>query len=143
MIVKKLLTHYIHFRREQVVTWRPRKVVVAPTQFWVQVRETKSGDNEPMYPHLSAFMLNLLCLPHSSATVERVFSSINRMKTKLRNRLSSNTIGSILHTKRLISDKNCYDFELPKAMVKRMNNQMYKQNSQQNTADSDDDNVDD
>ena len=65
------------------------------------------------------------------------------MKTKLRNRLSSNTIGSILHTKRLISDKNCYDFELPKAMVKRMNNQMYKQNSQQNTADSDDDNVDD
>lgn len=113
---------------------------LTPTQFWVKVRETKRGDNEPMYyPHLSAFMLNLLCLPHSSATVERVFSCINRMKTKLRNRLSSKNISGMLHTKRLLSKDNCHDFQITKEMRKRMNSDMYKRNFQQETSDSSDD----
>ena len=105
-----------------------------PTQFWVKVRDMKRGDNELIYPHLSALMLNnLLCLPHSSATVERVFSSITRMKTKLRNRLSSKTMSGILHTKRLLSNDNCHDFEILTSMRKRMNNEMYMKNSQDKT----------
>lgn len=117
------------------------------TQFWVKVRDTKTGDNEPMYPHLSTLMLNLLCLPHSSATVERVFSSINRMKTKLRNRLSTKTISGLLHTKRIISNDNCHGFEIKKEMVKRMNSEMYKNKCEQKTAAettaADDDEVED
>lgn len=71
---------------------------ITPVKFWIAVRDLKTEDSDPVFSHVSSFMLNLLCLPHSSATVERVFSAVNRMKTKLRNKLSSATISGMLHT---------------------------------------------
>ncbi len=101
----------------------------APIQFWLSIKNAKLGNGDPMFLNVSKFMLNLLCLPHSSATVERVFSEINRMKKKLRNRLSTKTITGILHTKRLTKDKNCYNFALPTGIVYLMNSDMYKEDS--------------
>ena len=42
-----------------------------PTKFWKAVKEIKSGERKIMFPNLPFLMLNLLCLPHSSATVDR------------------------------------------------------------------------
>ena len=36
------------------------------------------------YPQLSAVMLRVLCIPHSNAESERVFSAVGRMGTKFR-----------------------------------------------------------
>lgn len=52
-----------------------------------------------MFPLLAQFVQNLLTLPHSSANVERLFSSINLMKTKIRNRLTTDTLTGLLFTK--------------------------------------------
>ena len=81
----------------------------------------KSGDGNSMFPNLSSVMLNLLCLPHSSATVERVFSAVNRMKTKIRNRLST--------SKRLVEKNTCFNFTVPSEMVRMMNSDIYKNKS--------------
>lgn len=62
---------------------------------------------------------------HSSETVERVFSTINRIKTKLRNRLSTKTITEMLHTKRSILNCNCHALEISKEMLKRMYSEIY------------------
>jgi hypothetical protein len=44
----------------------------------------------------------LLCLPHSSANIERIFSSVNVIKTKQRNALNSESIEGILNSKTAI-----------------------------------------
>lgn len=72
-------------------------------------------------------MKNLLTLPHSSATVERVFSSVNRMKTKLRNKLSTETLTGLLHTQRLMSksDVHCYNLDVSEKMLSYFNKDIY------------------
>lgn len=57
----------------------------------------------------------MLILPHSSECVERLFSSINLIKTKLRNQLFTETLTGILYSKSLTNSKNsCYYFSLKK-----------------------------
>lgn len=68
-------------------------------QFWSDVRNLKLGNTTVAFPTLCRFVENILCLPHSSANVERVFSAVNLLKTNQRNRLEISTISGILHTK--------------------------------------------
>lgn len=95
--------------------------------FWINVSKEKKGDGSPMYPILSKFMLSLCCLPHSSASVERIFSAVNLLKTKQRNSLCTETLNGILHSKRLISSENsnCYQFNVTKKMLLLMRRDMY------------------
>ena len=44
------------------------------------------------FPLISSLLARIVVLPASSADVERVFSSLKRIKTPLRNRLSSTTL---------------------------------------------------
>lgn len=90
-------------------------------QFWKQNCNLKKGDDSPLYPELTKFVSALLVLPHSSACVERIFSTINLNKTKTRNKLSSETLSGILHSKRQINENNhhCFDYNIPdKVLVK-------------------------
>ncbi len=75
-----------------------------PEEFWSTVGKTQFMDNTPMFPDLWAFMTTLLCLPHSSATVEKVFSAVNRMKKNLENRFSTETMIGLLQTKQLFRE---------------------------------------
>lgn len=72
-----------------------------------------SGGGDLMFANISEFAKNFLCLPHSSAEVERVFSAYNLIKTKLRNQLDITTCESVLLAKSLLkmTDKCCYKFE--------------------------------
>lgn len=88
--------------------------------FWNEVSLLKRGDETQMFPLLSNFIFNILSLPHSSANVERIFSHINLLKTKQRNRLSTESITSLLHSKRLFNTANCYDFEINSKMTSAM-----------------------
>lgn len=76
--------------------------------FWKSVKLQKFADDSLISPVLSRFVDHLMCLPHSSATVERVFSQMNINKTKQRNRLRSKTLCGIMHTKRVLNNSNCY-----------------------------------
>lgn len=95
--------------------------------FWDRVRKLKFGDETPMFPVLSKFMSDLLILPHSSANVERIFSSVNLMKTKQRNRLTTETLSGLLHAKRYMGGSECHDFAINKNLLKKMDKKnLYK-----------------
>ncbi len=48
------------------------------------------------WPHLVRLMTALLCLPHANADVERLFSALKLVKTRLRNRLLQRTLLMLL-----------------------------------------------
>nr|CAI5841355.1 unnamed protein product [Callosobruchus analis] len=54
--------------------------------FWSEVLNYRNGDDQP-FKDLAEFCLELLILPHSNAEVERLFSVMNIIKSKLRNKL--------------------------------------------------------
>ncbi|CAH1969775.1 unnamed protein product [Acanthoscelides obtectus] len=98
------------------------------TEFWKEVRNAKRGDNSLIFPELANFVNVLFALPHSSASVERLFFEINLNKTKMRNKLGSKTMNGILHSERLISLNNdsCFNFSVTEDIINRHNNSMYK-----------------
>lgn len=81
-------------------------------QFYNKVCNIKKGDESLMFPVLKKFLIYIFSLPHSSATVERIFSIINLNKNKLRNRLTTTTLEGILHAKSFIkvSDSSNINF---------------------------------
>lgn len=40
------------------------------SEFWTKVSKIKYADGTLMFPNLTKFVLDIMCLPHSSATVE-------------------------------------------------------------------------
>lgn len=95
--------------------------------FWKKIFSQKNYDNSESFPNLCLFVKNILSLPHSSATVERIFSAINLNKTKTRNRLNNKTIRGILHFKNVlkIQGQNSVNFDISKTMISRHKNSMY------------------
>lgn len=88
------------------------------------------------FSELTKFALDVLNHPHSNADCERVFSSVNCMKTKIRNRLNTDTINGALHTKQHLSNNgNCITFKPTKNMINCMTkNILYKNSINENDA---------
>lgn len=90
--------------------------------FWSTISKIKSATGENEFGKLSTFVFNLLCLPHSTANVERIFSAINLNRTKLRNRLKTETLEGLLYTKSLVLNSGkCYDFNISPDLIKQIN----------------------
>lgn len=70
--------------------------VESTMKFWSEVTKYRdSGGNNPFF-ELVKFAQIILSLPWSNAEVERVFSQVNLVKTKTRNRLHDETLNAIL-----------------------------------------------
>ncbi|XP_045472719.1 uncharacterized protein LOC123679267 isoform X3 [Harmonia axyridis] len=79
--------------------------------FWGKLQKYTNEMGVFEFQKLSQFVLNILSLPHSNAECERVFSKINLVKTKSRNKLITNTINGCLLTSQCVKkDGNCVDF---------------------------------
>jgi hypothetical protein len=96
--------------------------------YWRKVQNCKKGNNEDMFPVLIRFVAFIFTLPHSSATVERIFSAVNLNKTKTRNRLGSKSLSGILRTKNVLqkTQSSCFNFEITKDLIKKHNNKIYE-----------------
>lgn len=107
------------------------------TEFWENVSNVKFGSGEYKYRKLTKFVFNLMCLPHSSANVERIFSLINLNKTPLRNKLKTNTLEKLLFTKSCVNNSgNCYNFKIGNELLKKMTSKALYE-SADNSSDSD------
>lgn len=84
--IEKIVCQYntIHLQR-----WENQENTVA---FWAEVKTFMDSAGNRQFQDLAVFALNLLSLPWSNAEVERVFSQVNLVKTKLRNRLHIDTL---------------------------------------------------
>ncbi|KAF0705219.1 protein FAM200A-like [Aphis craccivora] len=78
-----------------------------------------------MFPTLSKFAKSMFCLPHSSENVERIFSTVNLIKTKQRNRCSTDTLEGLLYAKNYFKKSCCYEFETTPDHYKLFNQSMY------------------
>ena len=77
-----------------------------PENFGYAVSQEKCGD-QYRYPLLSKFMMQLLSLPHCSASAERIFSVLNNIKTKNRNSLRTETINALMRSKSMLEGLDC------------------------------------
>ncbi|XP_065576392.1 uncharacterized protein LOC136037597 [Artemia franciscana] len=73
-----------------------------PGIFWKQLSNVKDCISRPVYLEISKFMLTLCALPHSSASAERQFSILNNLKTKIRNRLQTETVSALMFAKQYV-----------------------------------------
>jgi hypothetical protein len=69
------------------------------------------GQNTQQYPVLSELAKKFLSIPATSASVERVFSQIGILDTKLRNRLNIDRLNSIVLAKHWLKQENPELFE--------------------------------
>jgi len=85
-----------------------------PDKFWTLIKELETGQ----FIDLAEFALAVLSLPHSNASCERVFSKINCIKTKSKNRLITSTVSATVITSKCLkkNNGNCICFQLTKLM---------------------------
>lgn len=77
-----------------LVKWNETKNTV---KFWAEVNEYKDAANINPYKELANIAITMLSLPHSNAEIERVFSQMNLIKNKLRNKMKTDTTNALLH----------------------------------------------
>ncbi|KAK3878626.1 hypothetical protein Pcinc_016757 [Petrolisthes cinctipes] len=66
--------------------------------------------------------MKILILPHSNAEVERIFSQMNVTKSKLRNKMGTKLVNSLLHIKYGLRRHNkcCRDYVLPAKTLEKI-----------------------
>ena len=97
-------------------------------KFWSTVAKMKNAIGEEQFPDLAAFALRALSLPLSNAVVERVFSVMSVVKTKLRNRMKIPMLNAIMRTRLylMVRDICCENFIPTRNMYQLHNSNMYQ-----------------
>lgn len=97
-----------------------------PVKFWAQVKKFTKNGSKP-YEELAGYALSCLTTPVSNAVVERVFSHVNAVKTKVRNRMSLTMLQAILRiqTTLIMTGKCCKDLSITDRMVSLFTTDMY------------------
>ncbi|KAJ4934815.1 hypothetical protein JOQ06_007597 [Pogonophryne albipinna] len=97
------------WRSIQLRKWNGTKNTLG---FWVEVWKFRdAADNNPFH-ELTMAAVSVLSLPHSNAEVERLFSQMSVVKSKLRNWMSLQTLNSILYVR--------YGLKLPANTAERI-----------------------
>lgn len=83
--------------------------------FWSEIWKFRDAADINPFQELAMAAVSVLSLPHSNAEVERVFSQMSVVKSKLRNRMSLQTLNSILYIRYglKLSGEACYEHQLP------------------------------
>lgn len=115
------------WRMLHLINWNATKDT---KQFWYEVYNFKDASNENPFKPLASFAVMLLTLPISNAEVERLFSQLNLIKTKIRNKLSVTTTNSILRIRYSLKQYNkcCHNYDIPNDIIKKIKtNETYKE----------------
>ena len=83
-LFKRALIH------ESRLVWEENKTTKAPSLQDVKARMEASGAYTGIFPEIFKLLNIILVLPVGTASVERSFSSMKQIKTRLRNRLNNN-----------------------------------------------------
>ncbi len=100
---------------------------VKTEQFWIEVKSHVDAAGERDFAELGSFALSLLALPFSNAAVERTFSEMNFIKSKLRNRMNDGLLMNILRIRAFMQRHEicCHEFEPTREMLALFNTDMY------------------
>jgi hypothetical protein len=81
-------------------------VVKNSATFWPTVLNHKNAGDSPAFQNIAQFALIILSFPNSNAVVERVFSIMNTVKTKVRNKMKTEMLTAILRIKTHLYSRN-------------------------------------
>ncbi len=81
------------FRKIKLLSWNSLET----TSFWLEVFHYQDALGAQPFKDLAGGALRMICLPVSNGEVERVFSQVNLVKDKRRNRMSTETLVAILY----------------------------------------------
>ena len=117
-----------------------------PVMFWSSVREYKGtsvGDDEDLnnnriFLEVSDFVLGKLTIAHSTAAVERTFSILSCVKTKLRNRMKSSTVEAVIRIRTYLynRDKCCKSISVSDEMLKLFTSKIYSSSDKDSCKDT-------
>lgn len=120
------------YRNIVVVNWREESVFSGnipgnSVQFWVGVRSFQNGMGEHPFQELSKWALSSLVTPASNAIVERMFSHVTNVKSKLRNRMSTEMLDAIVRIRCHLQFRGlcCRDFVPYPEMMKLFTSDIY------------------
>ncbi|CAF5221328.1 unnamed protein product, partial [Rotaria magnacalcarata] len=91
-----LVAEWKVFRKYLFVITKTTAKSASLTQRQQCIHLVKNGMTRDMYPQLSLAVEIFLCVPISTATVERDFSTMNRILTDLRNRLTTEHLEQLM-----------------------------------------------
>lgn len=131
----------IQWNNVALIDWQEKYVT---SKFWAEVKNyADAGGNKP-FGELAEFALHLLVLPFSNAEVERVFSQMNLVKCKIRNRMQNKMLNAIISIRAhmLREKKCCHELDVPISVLNQIGNtSLYQSNNAENIADSDIDKI--
>lgn len=101
------------------IKWKETKET---EKFWAEVNSYHYASGENPFRELVDLALQILCLPHSNADIERIFSQMNLIKSKLRNRMKLPVLSNILHIRFGLKrvGKCCKNYVLPDEILKQL-----------------------
>lgn len=129
----------LQWRNINLLNWKNTNSAV---EFWSEVYSFQDSASHNPFKELANLALTVLCIPWSNAACERVFSQMNLIKTKLRNKMKSPMLISLLHIRSGLkrNKKCCHNFVLPDTVIKKIGtNDVYNVETELN--DNDDDNI--
>lgn len=143
--VPRISQHYTQSDLQQIDTeWRLLKVVELDDSvksiknvddFWIYLYNWEC-DGYYKFKNVADFVLKILSLPHSSVDCERVFSKVNLIKTKVRNRLQVESLNGLLLSCEHIKCTTCVNFNPTKAMIDSINITMYTKDTMDDNSNS-------
>lgn len=115
------------WNRIGLYSW-PSTVDTHVEQFWTDVLNHEDASGEQDFFELGRFILSILSLPFSNASVERAFSQMNLIKSNIRNRMQEDMLESIMRIRSYMSrnDICCNTFEPTEKMLSLFTNDIYK-----------------
>jgi hypothetical protein len=84
--------------------------------FWPIVALHKDAGDKYAFEDIAQFVIKVLCLPSSNATVERCFSIMNAIKIKSRNKLNPDMLNELMRIRIELHSNNgcCKNFNVSK-----------------------------
>lgn len=91
-------------------------------KFWTEVINYQNEVNDNPFKELSDFAIELLILPQSNAEVERLFSTMNLVKSKIRNSVQLPMLSAILSIRGGLRrhGKCCDNFTVPDNVIDKI-----------------------
>lgn len=104
-------------------------------EFWRKIEEFENFNAEFQFQNIGKLARICLSLPHSNASVERIFSMVSDIKTKKRNKLSASTVSALVRVKLDMQNmkKACYEYPVTEKMLELFNEKMYSRDHLKNT----------
>jgi hypothetical protein len=95
---------------------------------WLKIKKFKDFNDVEKFKTLGILASIVLTLPHSNADAERIFSVINDVKTRKRNRIGDDTLNAICTVRSSFSSNNtnCTNFQVTESHLNLCNSDIYK-----------------